>query len=67
MEYAVQNDIPVFDFMGAGSPDDQYGVREFKARFGGDMVDHGRFTRINKPLLYNVGKFGLGIMRIFGW
>ncbi|MCJ7448588.1 MAG: aminoacyltransferase [Bacteroidales bacterium] len=65
MEYANQNNIPVFDFMGAGKPDGQYGVREFKARFGGESVEYGRFMKINNLFLYNMGEFGLKIMKVF--
>ncbi|MBO4369818.1 MAG: GNAT family N-acetyltransferase [Paludibacteraceae bacterium] len=46
----------VFDTMGAGKPDIPYGVREFKRRFGGEMVGYGRFIRINKPFLYRLGR-----------
>ncbi len=59
IEYATRNRISCFDFMGAGPPDRQYGVREFKARFGGEEVEYGRFLRINRPLLYAIGKLGL--------
>lgn len=62
MEYALQNGIALFDFMGAGSPDEAYGVREFKSRFGGDEVEHGRFISILNPTLYSVGKTGLKIL-----
>jgi lipid II:glycine glycyltransferase (peptidoglycan interpeptide bridge formation enzyme) len=62
MEYANQNNISIFDFMGAGKPDEDYGVRDFKARFGGELVEYGRFTRILNPLLFNVGKLGLKIL-----
>ena len=66
MEYASENDIPVFDFMGAGKPGEQYGVRDFKERFGGEKVEFGRFVRINKPLLYGIGKSGLKVIKYFG-
>lgn len=56
IEYANQNNIPVFDFMGAGKPTEQYGVREFKARFGGEVVEYGRFLKVNKPVLYALGE-----------
>ncbi|MBR2451484.1 MAG: GNAT family N-acetyltransferase [Paludibacteraceae bacterium] len=59
IEYAKQNDIPLFDFMGAGTPDKPYGVRDFKAEFGGELVEHGRFLCIRKPLLYWIGKMGV--------
>ena len=62
MEYALQNGIALFDFMGAGSPDEAYGVREFKSRFGGEEVEHGRFIFILNPTMYSIGKIGLKIL-----
>lgn len=62
MEYASQYNIPLFDFMGAGSPDEEYGVREFKSRFRGRQVEHGRYLKILNPLLYRVGILGLRIL-----
>lgn len=62
MEYASQNNIPMFDFMGAGSPDEDYGVREFKTRFGGQLIEHGRYLNILNPILYATGKLGLKIL-----
>ena len=59
MQYAAENGYPLFDFMGAGSPDQPYGVRDFKAEFGGELVEHGRFLYIRKPLLYWIGKWGV--------
>lgn len=55
MEYGYMNGIPVFDFMGAGEPDRDYGVREFKSRFGGELVEFGRYINILNPLLYKIG------------
>lgn len=63
MDYANKNNIPRFDFMGAGSPDKDYGVREFKSKFGGEQVEHGRFFKVFNPLLYNVGKTGVKILK----
>lgn len=65
MEYANQNNIPLFDFMGAGKPDEKYGVREFKARFGGELVEYGRFIKVNNHFLYNLGKLGLKVKKYF--
>lgn len=59
MQYAAENGYPLFDFMGAGTPDQPYGVRDFKAEFGGELVEHGRFLCIRKPLLYWIGKMGV--------
>lgn len=55
IEYAARNNFKRFDFMGAGKPDKNYGVREFKSKFGGELVEHGRFLYICKPLLYSIG------------
>lgn len=55
IEYAARNNFKRFDFMGAGKPDKNYGVREFKSKFGGELVEYGRFLYICKPLLYSIG------------
>ena len=59
MQYAAENGYPLFDFMGAGKPDEPYGVRDFKAEFGGELVEHGRFLCIRKPFLYKIGTLGV--------
>lgn len=63
IEYAVHNGYPLFDMMGAGKPDEGYGVRDFKAKFGGKLVEHGRFLCVNKPLLYNIGRIGVIVLK----
>ena len=63
MQYAAENGYPLFDFMGAGKPDEPYGVRDFKAEFGGELVEHGRYLHICKPLLYKIGKWGVKILK----
>lgn len=63
MQYAARNGYPLFDLMGAGKPDEPYGVRDFKAEFGGKLVEHGRFFCIRKPLLYWMGKLGVKILK----
>lgn len=63
IEYAKHNDIAMFDFMGAGVPEQPYGVREFKKEFGGEVVEHGRYLCVRKPLLYKIGKWGMKILK----
>ena len=63
IEYAATHNILRFDMMGAGKPDAGYGVREFKAKFGGDLVEHGRYSFICNPLLYAIGKFGVKLLK----
>ena len=62
MEYASENGIQNFDFMGAGRPEENYGVRDFKARFGGEIVEYGRFLKIMKPLLYKTGTLAIRLL-----
>lgn len=61
--YAAEGDYPIFDMMGAGKPDEAYGVRDFKARFGGKEVEHGRYLHICHPLLYRIGTIGVKILK----
>ena len=63
MQYAVEHGLPRFDFMGAGKPEEDYGVRAFKAQMGGEQVEHGRFLMIAKPLLYRIGVLGVAWLR----
>jgi len=62
IDYAQKNNIRCFDFMGVGTPDKDYGVREFKAKFGGEMVNYGRFGRINNDFLYAITEVGYNIL-----
>ena len=63
IEYAKQNGIPMFDFMGAGVPDKPYGVRDFKMEFDGEVVEYGRYLCVRKPFLYRIGKIGVDILK----
>lgn len=63
MKFASENNFPIFDMMGAGKPDEEYGVRDFKAEFGGKLVEHGRFCYICKPLLYKIGCMGVNLLK----
>ena len=63
IRYAAEHGCSRFDMMGAGKPDEAYGVRDFKARFGGEQVEHGRFLYVRKPLLYNIGKLGVKLLK----
>jgi hypothetical protein len=59
IRYAIREQLDHFDFLGAGSPDSAYGVRDFKERFGGETVEYGRFERVHQPVLMKIGTFGL--------
>ena len=62
--YAAEQGFPKFDFMGAGKPDDGgYGVRDFKLKFGGELVEYGRNVFVCNPVLYGFGKLGIKILK----
>lgn len=63
IQYAAESGCLIFDMMGAGKPDEAYGVRDFKAKFGGELVEQGRFLCIRKPLLYWIGKMGVKLLK----
>lgn len=50
LESGALGDTRLYDFGGAGSPDVEYGVRDFKAKFGGELVSYGRFVRVHAPV-----------------
>ena len=65
MEYGNVCGLARFDFMGAGKPNEPYGVREFKEKFGGEMVEHGRFLHVAEPIMYKIGVLGVKMVKKF--
>ena len=64
IRFAADNGFKRFDMMGAGVPGDGgYGVREFKAKFGGRLVEYGRFLYVCNSVLYRMGKIAVNIMK----
>jgi serine/alanine adding enzyme len=45
-KWGHEHGYTMFDFGGAGWPDEPYGVRDFKAKFGGKLVNYGRYRRV---------------------
>ncbi|MBN1453551.1 MAG: GNAT family N-acetyltransferase [Anaerolineales bacterium] len=50
LRWGVENGYRVYDFGGAGKPDEESGVRDFKAKFGGELVNYGRNTLVHAPM-----------------
>ena len=63
IEYASTHEITRFDMMGAGKPNHGYGVREFKAKFGGTLVEHGRFCYVANPMLFFIGRLAVKLLK----
>lgn len=65
LEWGANNGYCVYDFGGAGKPDEEYGVRDFKAKFGGDLVNFGRNVYVHNPTLLKLSKQGYEVYRRF--
>lgn len=63
LSYGMNNGYHIYDFGGAGRPDEEYGVRNFKAKFGGELVNFGRNTFIHNPRLLALSKLGYHLYR----
>jgi len=55
--------ITMFDFGGAGKPYVPYGVRDYKMKFGGKLVNYGRFTLVHNPIKMKLAETGFKIYR----
>jgi serine/alanine adding enzyme len=67
LRWGQEHDFRVFDFGGAGRPDEYYGPREFKAKFGGDMVNFGRDVLVHAPLRFRLSRVGYAAARAVLW
>ena len=56
INWGIDKGYHVFDFGGAGKPDFPYGVRDFKAKFNGQLVNYGRNICIHAPFRFNLSK-----------
>lgn len=63
LRWGAENGFHLYDFGGAGKPDERYGVRDFKAKFGGELVNFGRDTCAHKPRVLGLSQYGYDIWR----
>jgi hypothetical protein len=49
LKWAHEQGYAICDSGGAGWPDVPYGVRDFKRKFGGDLVQFGRYRKVYSP------------------
>jgi serine/alanine adding enzyme len=63
LKWGATNGQKLYDFGGAGKPDEDYGVRDFKAKFGGKLVCYGRNTYVHSPRSLWLSKKGYRFLR----
>jgi serine/alanine adding enzyme len=63
LSWGAKNGYRMYDFGGAGKPDEEYGVRDFKAKFGGELVNYGRNIQVHAPIRFAVSKLGFQAYR----
>jgi lipid II:glycine glycyltransferase (peptidoglycan interpeptide bridge formation enzyme) len=63
LQWGAENGYELYDFGGAGKPDEEYGVRDFKAKFGGELVCYGRNTFVHAPVRLEISKLGYQVFR----
>ncbi len=64
IDFGIRNNIEYLDFMGAGVKGKEYGVRNYKEEFGGELLEYGRFRKINNRFLFQVGELGLKMLKL---
>jgi len=65
LEWGAQHGYAVYDFGGAGKPDEDYGPRDFKAKFGGTLVNYGRNTFVHMPLTLRLSQASFKLIKMF--
>jgi lipid II:glycine glycyltransferase (peptidoglycan interpeptide bridge formation enzyme) len=65
LQWGKEHHFHLFDFGGAGKPDEDYGPRQFKAKFGGTLVNYGRNIYVHHPHLLRLSQWGYQVYRHF--
>jgi len=63
LKYGLDNNYKWFNFGGAGKPEEYYGPREFKSKFGGDLAEYGRYRYIHSNVKYELLKHSIKLYK----
>jgi len=63
LSWGVRNGCQVFDWLGAGKPNQEYGVRDFKLQYGGVLHEFGRYEKVYNAALMKLGTLGIKLKR----
>ena len=65
LAWGANHGYQVYDFGGAGKPEEEYGVRDFKAKFSGELVNYGRHVCVHAPLRLVLSEAAYQVFRRF--
>jgi len=65
MKWGKDHGFRVYDFGGAGKPDEDYGPRKFKAKFHGELVGYGRNVCVHAPMRLELSRRSYAVLRPF--
>jgi hypothetical protein len=63
IQWGIKQNCSTFDFGGAGDPSKDYTVRDFKSRFHGRAVNHGRFVKVYSRARYGASRCAYALIR----
>ena len=63
LEWGAKNGYRCYDFGGAGVAGEAYRVRDFKAKYGGRLVNFGRHTCVHAPFVLAISRVGYQFYR----
>jgi lipid II:glycine glycyltransferase (peptidoglycan interpeptide bridge formation enzyme) len=63
LEWGANHGYRQYDFGGAGKPDEEYGVRDYKGKFHGELVCFGRNTCVHAPWRLALARWGYKLFR----
>ena len=66
MRWGHEHNYSVYDFGGAGWPHENWGIRRFKASFGGNETHHGRYRITYSKTRLKLAEFAYGISQRIG-
>jgi len=61
LECGVKGGYKNYDFGGAGVPGKEYGPRDFKAKYRGNLVNYGRNTCVHSHMRLGISRLGYGL------
>ena len=63
LEWGSENGYKTFDFGGGGTPTKNINVRNYKARFGSEFFNYGRYKKVHSPIKMKIAEKGFEVYR----